>query len=109
MSAVMPDVYRERDVVARRTHACCECSAEIAIGERYRRSNGLWDGRWSEYKTCSRCSDLRERVRAAFLAEYSQEELPAFGELDEWLSETGLTRESPELVMRADADEIEEA
>lgn len=42
-----PEVFEEREIVARAEHACGECGETIARGERYERVKGLWDGSWS--------------------------------------------------------------
>lgn len=67
----MPDVFDERMVVARKKHRCCECYTDINPGDVYERIKGLWDGEWSTYKTCERCSDLRNSIAAVSCPEYS--------------------------------------
>lgn len=59
MDAEMPLVFEEKTVVARKPHVCCECRRQIATGQKYSRVKGCWDGRWSEFKTCLDCHDLR--------------------------------------------------
>jgi len=44
---------------ARRPHRCCECRGTIPPGETYERFEGVWDGQFSAYKTCTDCTDLR--------------------------------------------------
>ncbi|BBB99363.1 hypothetical protein [Bradyrhizobium elkanii] len=48
---------------ARKPHKCEECSGAILAGESYENVRGSWDRCISEFKTCSRCVDLRTWVR----------------------------------------------
>lgn len=57
--AIRPDVFEEDMIKARKSHTCCECGSEIRPGETYQRVKGLWDGSWSNHKTCLRCVKLR--------------------------------------------------
>ena len=57
-----PDVFSEAWRKARKLHRCCECGSDIENGEVYEYVKGLWDGHWSEYKTCEKCADLRESL-----------------------------------------------
>ena len=57
-----PDVFNEVLKKARKSHVCCECRSIINIGDEYQNITGLWDGHWSEYKTCEKCADLRESL-----------------------------------------------
>jgi hypothetical protein len=79
LDCVMPDVFSRALVRARKAHACCECGAPILPGEEYYLAEGLWEGRWERYKTCSCC----EKKRCA-LADYFKAECIAFGELHEY-------------------------
>ncbi|MFH1834236.1 MAG: hypothetical protein ABH877_04355 [bacterium] len=45
---------------ARKPHVCCECGEEIVVGQSYENSRGLYDGHWSEYKTCTVCVAIRD-------------------------------------------------
>jgi hypothetical protein len=45
---------------ARKPHVCCECEAEIALGETYEHARGVWDGRWYVYRTCAPCARIRQ-------------------------------------------------
>lgn len=51
----------ERVVKARKAHKCCECGAPIAIGNKYEYVSGLWEGAFSQYKTCLACKEIRDR------------------------------------------------
>jgi len=57
------DLYREEFPIARKTHTCCECREKAAIlpGQEYHKVAMLYDGIWSEYKTCMPCYNIRER------------------------------------------------
>ena len=57
-----PEVFREEFRKARKFHSCCECRSDIEPGDMYEYVSGLWDGHWSEYKTCEKCADLRESL-----------------------------------------------
>lgn len=96
VSAELPTVFSSDVVTARRDHHCCECDGAISRGARHQRASGLWGDRWERYRTCLACVTLRERVGALF-AHLPPDELPAFGELGEWLDERDLTWTSPEL------------
>lgn len=44
---------------ARKEHKCYECGDTILPGDLYENVRGLWDGAWSEYKTCRVCTAIR--------------------------------------------------
>ena len=44
---------------ARKPHRCCECGRAIAIGERYQRWSGKFDGEFMAVKTCLICAEIR--------------------------------------------------
>lgn len=52
-------LYHSVTIVARRDHGCDECSESIPRGAAYERVKGLWDGRWSTFKTCLSCVEIR--------------------------------------------------
>jgi hypothetical protein len=58
------DVYVATTRAARVEHKCDECGRSITPGERYERVFLVYDGRSATYKTCCRCLDLREYVKA---------------------------------------------
>lgn len=87
-------VLFDKDVVARKTHQCAHCRAEIAIGTRHRSTVQIYDGRFNADRTHFECEaafkDLNFRLRDAhwsddlhFLADDDIED----GERD-WLCET---------------------
>ena len=57
--------YHAKRVKARKPHVCDECQREIASGERYETASGLWDGNLDTFRTCRRCFDVREFMRAS--------------------------------------------
>lgn len=59
-----PDFYAKRLVRASKQHNCSECFHKIQPGERYEYAVGKWDGAFDRFKTCSRCLDMREYVKA---------------------------------------------
>lgn len=58
----LPSVWQVKKPKARTPHKCCECRGVIRPGERYEYVRGLWDGRWSTYRTCADCLHLRCEV-----------------------------------------------
>ena len=44
---------------ARTEHKCGECKRVIAPGEKYEITEGLCEGTWETYKTCSDCLSIR--------------------------------------------------
>ena len=44
---------------ARKEHDCCECGDPIAPGVKYEHASLLFDGRWTTYKTCLLCVEIR--------------------------------------------------
>lgn len=61
-----PEFFIFREKKARKVHRCCECGAEIQIGEQYERIAGKWDGEISVFKTCLTCSRIRVDYCAPF-------------------------------------------
>ncbi|GAA6121494.1 hypothetical protein [Acidovorax sp. FG27] len=49
---------------ARKAHRCDECGRAISPGETYERVIGKWDGSVSVFKTCRRCTALRDHLKA---------------------------------------------
>ena len=48
---------------ARKQYKCEECCGIILPGDQYEYVVGRWDGYLDQYKTCSRCVDLRTWVK----------------------------------------------
>ena len=57
-----PDIYNEFFRKAIKSHICCECGGDIKAGEEYQIISMLYDGSWSDYKTCEPCADLRDAL-----------------------------------------------
>lgn len=55
-----PSVFHSRVVKAAKEHGCTECAETIPKGARYELAKGCWDGRWSTYKTCLSCVEIRD-------------------------------------------------
>ncbi len=77
MDAELSTISKATTPTARKPHKCFECRGEIAPGEKYHLFTGLWDGKWSSFKTCADCEDLRGDVCDGL----DQDDWPAFGEL----------------------------
>ena len=60
----MPEFYTVETRHARRQHRCCECGLTIEKGESYQRATGKWEDEIRTYKTCQRCLDLLNFVKA---------------------------------------------
>jgi hypothetical protein len=82
----MPSVFSDIVRKAHREHKCCECQQAIKVGEKYHLFKGCWEGKWSEFKTCMGCDELRREVGKL----YREDEWPAFGELGEYAREAGM-------------------
>lgn len=59
----MPSVSSRSNPRARKRHSCSECGSPILPGEQYEYVFGVWDGDASIFKTCERCTDLRQWVQ----------------------------------------------
>lgn len=80
-----PTVFREQEHIARIVHRCGECDEKIQPKERYLRSEGLWDGKWSTHRTCAACAlarDLMAEVEQASGCDEDERFCP-FGQLSE--------------------------
>lgn len=82
---IEPSAYVERVRRARKVHWCCECQSDIAVGDEYVYSSGVWNGRGNSHKTCRRCADVRAKLSDA--ARGVDACGAAFGGLAERLSE----------------------
>jgi hypothetical protein len=58
-----PTFYERSTPTARKQHKCYECADVIDPGEKYERAVGLWEGYFSEFKTCQACVDIRQWVK----------------------------------------------
>ena len=55
-----PDVCEDKIVTARKEYRCIECRDVIKPGDKYEYTRGLWDGRWSTFRTCILCLRIRK-------------------------------------------------
>lgn len=58
-----PAIAEHKEVKARKAHRCLECREDILVGDRYVRSNILYDGAWFNSKTCLPCWSLWSEVQ----------------------------------------------
>jgi hypothetical protein len=56
----LPEVVGTLLVKARKPQVCCECKDPILPGQRYEVVSGKWEGKWSSFKTCLPCKEIRE-------------------------------------------------
>lgn len=56
--------YDRQTPKARKLHQCEECGHAIQAGETYEKVTGKWDGSVGRFKTCSRCTALRDHIKA---------------------------------------------
>jgi len=54
-----PSLYFLEKRKARKEHKCIECGRNIEPGEMYIWEKGLWEGSFSEFKTCSDCLSVK--------------------------------------------------
>lgn len=79
----IPEFYSYTEPVARKRHACCECSAPILPGEKYFRAAGSWEGEFGTH-----CQHLLCMEAAMFIRDHFNDgECIGFGTLQESFSE----------------------
>jgi hypothetical protein len=54
------EFYSESEPTARKVYTCCECGDAIAIGQRYNRASGKYDGTIFTEHTCAVCTEIRK-------------------------------------------------
>jgi len=86
------ELYREREVKARKEHKCAECYRRISIGETYQYIFGVFQGDAFTYKICSGCQALRTKIHDIEMSHGCREHeaWPPLGELRDYLKEYGL-------------------
>jgi hypothetical protein len=84
MEGEAPSVYTEAHPKAKKEHQCCECLRIIPVGERYQLYKGCWEGKWSRFKTCTECEELRHDASDPYWG------MPPFQHLREWAIEAGI-------------------
>lgn len=81
-----PSVFWESKPRARKEHKCCECLSAISPGEVYELFEGVWEGSFGRFRTCSICASVRDGA----MSDRNHDEGIAFGCLWE---ETGVEYE----------------
>lgn len=57
------EFYSATTPTARKAHRCDECGHAISQGESYERVGAKWDGSLTVFKTCARCTALRQHLK----------------------------------------------
>ena len=57
-SDYQPTFYGVKSVKGRKDHQCDECLRIIPKGERHEYAKGLWEGDFSDFRTCQTCRDM---------------------------------------------------
>lgn len=60
-----PEIYKQKEVKAKKNHECCECGGTIKKGTHYTMTSGLWDSNFWNFKTCCFCTDLQNSLLAS--------------------------------------------
>ena len=64
----MPAIYEAKIVKAGKNWRCCECLDDIPHGDRHEHAKGLWEGRWSQFRTCLACVEARHLAYESCIA-----------------------------------------
>ena len=54
------EFFTSKIVTAKRQHTCEACGTTIAIGEKYRKETGKWEGDFFSRAWCSDCSNIMD-------------------------------------------------
>jgi len=57
-----PEFYESKVVKGRKDHQCSECLRVIEKGEQHEYAKGLWEGDFSDYRTCQTCLDMIKEI-----------------------------------------------
>jgi hypothetical protein len=81
------ELYREKDVKARKEHKCYECYRIILKNETYQYIFTVFQGDVSTIKICFGCKELRQKIHDIEISHgcSENESWPPFGELKEHL------------------------
>jgi len=94
-----PDVIKQIQRKARKTHSCCECRTAINPGDTYVVVSGVWDGRGASFKQCPECNQLMDNLISRCIdAGIEPEDGPCFEGLREFVEEQ--QRESGDVSIR---------
>ena len=83
MECELPSFYITSELVARKSHRCCECSSLILPGEKYLLCSGRWDNQISRYRQHLICAEACMLIRDSF----NDHECIPFGGLMEFWDE----------------------
>lgn len=86
------ELYREKEVKARKEHKCAECYRMILKHQKYQYIFGVFQGDAFTYKICSACQALRTKIHDIEISHgcHENEAWPPLGELREHLEHYGL-------------------
>ena len=56
------DLWREKRIMARKPHRCCECPRVIAAGDRCETAAMLYEGRWERLYRCLDCAAFAQAI-----------------------------------------------
>lgn len=57
-------IWEERELTARKAHACMACRQAISPGHRYHRVDSMFEGHWDHWVHCLRCWAIYDAIRA---------------------------------------------
>jgi len=57
-----PAFYDRRIVKGRKEHKCDECLRVIEKGEEHEYAKGVWEGDFSDFRTCQTCLDMIKEI-----------------------------------------------
>ncbi|NEP60440.1 MAG: hypothetical protein F6K31_26135 [Symploca sp. SIO2G7] len=111
-----PTLYEVGIIKTRKVHRCIECRRIIKKGEQAEKFDGLYEKEWQHYYTCEECFALRSFIEQNFTqivdiveSVYTGDtygDFYGFGELEEFLSASGLTWEDEEILEEIDSFEL---
>ena len=86
------ELYREKEVKAKKEHKCSECYKTIVRGQNYQYVFGVYQGDAFTFKICLPCQALRQKIHDTEISHGCREHeaWPPLGELRENLSHYGL-------------------
>lgn len=82
------EVLFEKVIIAKIEHQCVECGRKIPIGESHLFEKTVYEGKFSNYRTCSDCHSVREHLVCSFyyghIWELVHESLWEYGDNQPW-------------------------
>jgi predicted transglutaminase-like protease len=81
------ELYKEKDVKAKKEHKCSECARTIFKNETYQYIFTIFQGDATTTKICSDCKDKRQKIHDIEISHgcSENESWPPLGELREYL------------------------